>query len=149
MNTSGIVLLTVAGGIGLAVVGMALNIITIPWLKLGRQVETERGIIDRTYNADNAIYNYEWFKNRSQEIKAVHAQGANAQASLTAFEASAGPRTTWTFEDKTEHARLSAVVLGLRNHYESIVAEYNARASQVNRAIFKEDLTFFFSLQPF
>lgn len=145
----GVIALVAVGMVALSVVGMALNIITIPWLKLGRQVETERGVIDRTYNADNAIYNYEWFKNREQEINAVHKQGVNAQASLEAFEASAGERSTWTFEDKTEHARLSAVVLGLRNHYESIVAEYNARSSQVNRAIFKDDLTFFFNLEPF
>jgi len=149
MKFIGIIALFFAGIIILSVIGMALDIITIPWLKLGRQVQTERGVIDRTYNADNAIYNYEWFKNREQEIKAVHQQGVNAQATLTAFEKSAGGRAQWSFEDKSEHARLSTVVLGLRNHYESLVAEYNARSSQVNRAIFKDDLTFFFNLEPF
>lgn len=145
----GIIALVLVGMMALSVVGMALNIITIPWLKLGKQVETERGVIEKTYTAENAIYNYEWFKNRENEIKAVHTQGVNAQATLTAFEASAGARKDWTFEDKTEHARLSSVVLGLRNHYESLVAEYNSKSSQVNRAIFKDNLTFFFNLEPF
>lgn len=149
MKVVGIIALTLLGFVGLSIVGMALNIITIPWLKLGRQVQLNRDVIDKTYQADNAIYNYEWFKNRAEDIRATEKKIRNAKETVVAFEASAGARTAWTFEDKTEHARLSSVVLGLKNHYEEIVAEYNARAQQVNRAIFKDDLPLFFTLQPF
>lgn len=149
MKALGIGLLVILGFVGLSVLGMALNIITLPWLKLGAQVQTNRDIINKTYNADNVIYNYEWFKSRLQEIKAAEIQIKNSQDTLKAFESSAGPRSEWTFEDKTEHARLSSVVLGQKNHYETLVAEYNARASQANRNIFQDDLPLFFSLQPF
>lgn len=133
----------------LPVLGTAMGIITLPWLKLNTQVQTNQDIIKKTYNADNVIYNYEWFKNRAEEIKATETKIGNAKQAIGSFESSAGARTGWTFEDKTEHARLSAVYLGLQNHYEDIVAEYNARAQQANRNIFQDDLPLFFSLNPF
>lgn len=149
MKVAGVIALVLIGMVGLSVVGTALNIITIPWLKLNRQVQTERDIIEKTYNADNAIYNYEWFKNRYQDIKATETKIENAKETVDTFNQSAGPRSEWTFEDKQESARLNSVVLGLKNHYEEIVAEYNARAQQVNRNIFQDDLPLIFDLRPF
>ncbi len=61
----------------------------------------------------------------------------------------AGDRSKWTFEDKNESARLSAVYTGLKNHYEDLVTEYNARANEVDRAVFQDELPTFFSLKPF
>lgn len=152
-GTAGIVILVIVGFIGfsiaLATVGMALNIITIPWLKLGSQVQMTRDIVQKTYNADNALYNYHWFKERFEAIKATENKIKVAKEAATSFETSAGKRTDWTFEDKTEHARLASVTQGLKSHYEDIVAEYNARAKEADRAIFKDDLPLFFNLQPF
>lgn len=152
-NQKGNIALVVLGAmaliIGLSVVGTAMGIITLPWRKLNRQVETNQGIIDKTYNAENALYNYEWFKQTAQDIKATETKTIDAKAAVTSFEVAAGPRASWTFEDKTEDARLRAVAQGLQNHYTQLVADYNARASQANRAIFKDDLPLFFSLNPF
>ena len=142
----GIVLLVIVGLIGLSVVGMALNIITIPWLKLGSKVNMEREIVTKVYNADNALYNYHWFQEKGEAIKATKNKIKIAQESVASFELSAGPRVDWTFEDKTEHARLNAVAQGLKSHLEESVAEYNARAKEVDRAVFKDELPLFFSL---
>ena len=149
MKTFGIISLVFGGMIVLSVIGMALNVITIPWLKLGRQVQMERDIITKTYNADNALYNYHWFKERYEAIKATENKIKVAKESVIAFEASAGIRKDWGFEDKTEHARLSSVVQGLKSHYEDIVAEYNAKSREADRSIFKDELPTFFTLQPF
>lgn len=151
MKTSAIIGYVFAGIFGLVLLGAlgtAFNLITIPWLKFGRQIQTERGIIEKTYNADNALYNYHWFKERAEAIEATKTKIKHAEAAVEIFE-QAGPRTAWTFEDKTEHARLSSVSFGLKNHYQDIVAEYNARAKEVDRAIFKDELPLFFSLEPF
>jgi len=126
-----------------------MNIITIPWLKLNSQVQMERDIVQKTYNADNALYNYRWFKDRHEAILAAEVQIQHTIAAVNAFEVSAGARSTWTFEDKTEHARLSSVVLGLKNNYETLVAEYNSRAKQVDRAVFQDELPMFFTIKPF
>ena len=149
MKILGIGALVVTGMIGLTIVGAALNLITIPWLKFTSQVQTNRDIVERTYNADNALYNYRWFKDRAEAIKAGQKKIVLAKESLTDFEVSAGARTSWTFEDKTEHARLSAVLLGLRTNYEDLVAEYNSRAQQVDRAVFQDELPLFFSIEAY
>ena len=52
----------------------------------------------------------------------------------------AGSRADWTFEDKTEAARLAAIKQGLQSQYQDIVAEYNARSKMANRNIFKDGL---------
>lgn len=129
--------------------GSMFNLWTIPWLKFDRQVQTNRDIVTKTYNADNALYNYHWFKERLGSIKATETKIENAKASQEDFRKNAGVRTAWTFEDKTEDARLGAVVLGLKNQYEDLVNEYNARAAEADRAIFKDELPLFFSLKPY
>lgn len=149
MQVFGWIVLGIIGVVVLSAVGVALNIITIPWLKLTSQVQTNRDIVERTYNADNALYNYRWFKDRHEAILATEKKIVIAKEAITDFELSAGERSTWTFEDKTEHSRLNSVFLGLRTNYEDLVAEYNSRAKQVDRAVFQNELPLFFDLRPF
>lgn len=145
----GVVLLIILAFVGTAIIATALNIITIPWLKLNRRVDMEREIVAKTYDADNALYNYRWFKDRYEEIKATEGKIENAEQDITNFERSSGNRSTWTFEDKNEYSRLISVRTGLKNYYETIVGEYNSRAKQVDRAIFKDELPLFFTIKPF
>ncbi len=152
-NEAGNVMLIVLAVVGIflavSVVSTALGIITLPWLKLNTQIQTNRDIIQKTYNADNVIYNYEWFKQTAEDIKATEKQTADAQVAIQSFEQAAGPRDKWTFEDKTEDSRLRAVFQGLQNHYTSLVADYNAHAAEANRNIFQDNLPTFFTLKPF
>ena len=145
----GYTLLFIIGMLLLGALGSAMNLITIPWLKFDRQVQMNRDIVTKTYTADNALYNYHWFQERAQSIKATETKIQNAKDAQIAFKESAGDRKDWTFEDKSEDARLGSVVLGLKNHYEEIVAEYNARANESDRAIFSQELPLFFSIKPF
>lgn len=149
MKIFGIAVLAVFVLVILGAVGTGLNLITIPWLKFGSQVQMNRDVVTKTYSADNAIYNYHWFQERAQSIKALDISITQSQAALKDFEVSAGARSTWTFEDKTEDNRLRQVVLGQENQYNSITAEYNARAQEVDRNIFQDGLPLFFSLKPF
>lgn len=135
--------------IGLGLLGSALNLITIPWLKFDAQVQTNRDIVTKTYNADNALYNYHWFQERAAAITALDKTISQSQASLDSFETSAGVRSSWTFEDKTEDSRLRTVVLGQEAQYNSLTNEYNAHANEVDRAIFINGLPLFFSLKQY
>ena len=141
--------LAVVGIFVLGAIGTALNLITIPWLKFNSQIQTNRGIVEQTYNADNALYNYHWFKERAESIKATATKAKIAEETHKEFVASAGVRSEWTFEDKTEDARLRTVTLGLKTQYEDLVAEYNARMKQADRSIFAEELPLFFSLEAY
>ena len=144
MKTFSIVAL-VTLGIGslivLPIALVALRLVALPFRALDRGIGTAEGVIDRTLTAENAIYNYEWFKQQSQDIKAGEAKISIAMQSVDSFEQALGSdRSTWTFEDKTEWARLRSVEQGLRSHVETLIADYNARASMANRDIFRDGL---------
>lgn len=136
MKIFGIVLLAIALVVGISIVGRAIRIALLPVRAIDRSITTGEGIIDKTLTADNAIYNYEWFKQTAEDIKAIETKITNADEAVAAFEAGAGSRKDWTFEDKTEHARLSSIAQGLRSQYQDVVAQYNARAKMANRNIF-------------
>lgn len=123
-----------------------LGILELPLFRLHSQIHMNRDVIQKTYNADNAIYNYEWFKERYEAIQAIDNKIKNAEIAKQDFETSAGDRSQWTFEDKTEDARLSTVVLGLKQQREDLIAEYNARAKMANRNIFQDRLPLFINL---
>lgn len=132
--------------VGSALVASAFNLITIPWLRFDSKVNMERGIVKKTYNADNALYNAHWFQERAGSIKALEANIVTADTAVTDFETAAGPRKDWTFEDKTEDARLRAVAQGLKSERKSQIEEYNARAQEADRAIFVDGIPLFFKL---
>jgi len=97
-------------------------------------------VIEKTLDADNMIYNYEWFKQQYQNFEASNIKIDNAQKAIESFKSDMGPRKEWGYSDKQEYGRLNATLLGLKNHRESIVAEYNARSKMANRSIFKTEL---------
>lgn len=145
-----IALITIGSIIGLfalAAVGTALNLITIPWLTFNSKIQMNRDIVTKTYNADNALYNYHWFQEKAGEIKAASQNIDVTQKAVTDFELAAGARSTWTFEDKTEDARLRAVAEGNKTYYNTLVQDYNAHANEVDRSIFQDGLPLFFSLK--
>lgn len=149
----GVIVLVVVGvivlGVAGAVLASAMNLITIPWLKFDSQVQMNRDIVTKTYNADNAIYNYHWFQERATAIDALDKTIVQADAAVASFEASAGARSTWASEDRTEDSRLRSVAQGQRAQYNSLVGEYNARAKEVDRNIFQNNLPLFFNLKPY
>src|SRR3989338_6877145 len=82
----------------LSVLGWAFGIITLPF-------RSATGVVERTLNPDNIIYNYEWFKQQNEDVKAIDVKLAAAEQAQTSFEESAGPRDTWKFDDRTEWNR--------------------------------------------
>lgn len=124
--------------IGLPLVGLALGWISIPFNTAQKQLEIVNGAQNKVLNADNAIYNYEWFKQKYQDIEASKRNYKLAKANYDAYVTSLGDRSTWTFEDKTEVARLNSVTLGLQTNLEGQIGDYNARANMATRNIFED-----------
>lgn len=122
----------------LPVIFIACSIISLPFHAVSNIGSTAHGVIDKTLNADNAIYNYEWFKQQYEDIQAMERKALIAEEAVLNFESIAGERSTWTFEDKTEAARLRSVAQGLRTSAEDMIATYNARSKMANRNIFQE-----------
>lgn len=115
---------------GLVIAGSVAGILTLPF-------RAASGVAERTFNADNMIHNYEWFKRQYQDVQAIGVKIGAAEASLASFEQSAGARSTWKFEDRQEWARLNNVLLGLRGQRAQMVAEYNAKTQMANRNLFR------------
>ena len=130
----------IGGLIALTVVGGVLRVVLFPVNTATKLIDTAYSAQNKVLNADNAIYNYEWFKQKYADIEASKKQLVNARSSYSSFNVSAGARTNWTFEDKTEDARLRSVVLGLENNLQSQLADYNARASMATRNIFEDSV---------
>jgi hypothetical protein len=118
--------------------GYTLRLVLLPVRVVDKSIGTVEGVIDKTLTADNAIYNYEWFKQQVEDIKAIKAKAVVADDAVNSFEFAAGIRKDWTFEDKNEDARLRAVAQGLRSQLEDMIATYNARTKMANRNIFQD-----------
>ena len=110
----------------LGLIGFFLN----PFRQAGR-------IIDKTIDADNVILNYEWFKQRNQDVMALDAKIDGAQHVIDNFATQAGPRKDWKRDDREEYARLSSIHQGLMQQRNDLAAEYNARTQMQNRSLFK------------
>lgn len=124
--------------IGLPLLGLALGWLSIPLNTAEKQLQIVNDAQTKVLNADNAIYNYEWFKQKYQDIEASKRNYKLAKANYDSYVTSLGERSEWGFEDKTEVARLNAVVLGLQTNLEGQIGDYNARASMATRNIFED-----------
>lgn len=121
--------------------GLAIKFIFFPVHTAQNQVQLMYDASDKVLNADNAIYNYEWFKKQHGDIEASKKQLDNSRKTYASFTASLPEsRIEWSFEDKQEDARLRTVVLGIENNLEAQIAEYNARASMATRNIFEDSV---------
>lgn len=118
--------------------GLIVRTVMFPVNTAERMLDTAYDAQNQVVNADNAIYNYEWFKQQKADIDASKKQLVNARLTHELFVESAGVRTSWSFEDKTEDARLRSIVLGLENNLQAQIADYNARASMATRNIFED-----------
>jgi hypothetical protein len=99
------------------------------------------GIIEDTFDKDNIVYNYEWFKKTYEAVQALDIKIENAQAQHDGFLEGLKdvPRKDWDFTCSNEDSRLRSIVTGLKNQREDVVAEYNAKSKMANRKIFKDN----------
>ena len=122
----------------LPLIGIALGIIQLPFLKLQKKVELNAGVISKTYETEYCISNYEWFKDTFQDIQQADVQVDNTQKQVDAFTTAAPDRSKWTFEDKQQYNRLTNQLTGIQNFKADLVGQYNSRSQQLNRVACKE-----------
>lgn len=151
MKIAGLIILYFLGAVaGYFVLGYTLAILGIaalPLFHLQSKINANYGIIQKTYDPNNVIYNYEWFKSRYEAIQAIDVKIANAQQAESDYNSQLPKdRTIWSYALQTESGRLHSVVLGLQNQKQDLVAEYNARAKEANRNIFMNNLPLYIQL---
>ena len=105
------------------------------------QIDSAGNIIDDVYNPTSAVYNYEWFKQRFEDIHATEIQITNTKENMKQYRLLYGENASeWGWQTRQDYNSLNKIYLGQQNYYESIVAEYNARSKMANREIFKDKL---------
>jgi len=120
--------------------GWILKAVLLPAKTVTTQIDSAGNIIDKTYDADNAIYNYEWFKMQYEDIQATERIIRNTDNEMDAYKEMYGNASGWDWQTKQDYNSLQKKYLGQQNYYEDLVAEYNARSNMANREIFKDKL---------
>jgi hypothetical protein len=106
-------------------------------------IESGTGVIEKTINPDNVLYNYEWFKQQFEDYNALKQKIEIAEKSIQTFKEDFPPREEWNYSDKNEYSRLRIILDGLEYQKQDVVSKYNARSKMVNRTLFKDnDLPF-------
>lgn len=127
--------------IGLIVFITIISLVTraalLPFWAAHTAMNTATGVVERVADPDNVLQNYEWFKQTYRDVLAADTKILTAERERSGFVEFAGNRDKWSFEDKTEYARLGSIATGLKNHREDLKAQYNARSKMLNRNIFK------------
>ena len=132
MNKFKLVLVVIA----IIVLGLAIKIVFFPVKALHTGIDMGYDVMEQTLDADNAIYNYEWFLQTAEDIIALNKKEVRAEQSIREFKETADDSR----EDKNELARLRAIKTGISNMLDDTMAKYNARSKMANRAIFKDNL---------
>lgn len=140
MKTFGVIVASILGLAVLWGVLFALRVVLLPVHMANQALDTTYGVVDKTLNADNAIYNYEWFKQTFEDINALKNKVQISDNQIKQFVQDAGNRKDWTFEDKTEYSRLQSVKQGQMSMLEDVIATYNARSKMANRKIFENGI---------
>lgn len=120
--------------------GWMLKAVLLPVKTVTTQIDSAGNIIDKTYDAENAIYNYEWFKQQFEDIEATERIIRNTKTEMDAYKDMYGIASDWDWQTKQDYNSLQGKYLGQQNYYEDLVAEYNARSEMANRNIFKDKL---------
>ena len=136
----GLVVVIVVSIILLSVAGWGLSAALLGPKTVTTQISSAGEVIEKTYDADNAIYNYEWFKQQEADIRATEKQVRNMRDSLTEYKDMYGEPKEWDYQTRQDYNSLNTKYVGQKNYYEELVEDYNARASMANREIFQDKL---------
>lgn len=141
MTSTGKIVAYVTVGVLFAwIAGTALGFIALPFQSISKQAEVAHEIIDETMTTDNAIYNYEWFKQQFQDINVAKQNVEVTEQQIADFKTTYGNATAWDYSTKQLYSQLQTQRTGQIQYYNELVGDYNARASMANRAIFKDNL---------
>lgn len=140
MKTATIAIMIVVLLVAMIAGGWAFKALILPAKTVTTQIDSAGNIIDITYDAENAIYNYEWFKTQYEDIQATERIIGNTKVEMDAYKELYGNASGWDWQTKQDYNSLQGKYLGQQNFYEDLVAEYNARSKMANREIFKDKL---------
>lgn len=131
----GVILLFV---VVLPLLGAALGIINLPFLKLGKKVALNQGVISQTYDTQYCLSNYHWFLDTYNAIQQADTQIANFQQQIQDFKTTYGnDPTKWAFSAQQTFNEVSSELTGIQNQKADWIGQYNSRTQQLDRVACK------------
>jgi hypothetical protein len=140
IKTIGIISLIVVAFVVIGVAGWGLQAAFLGPKTVTTQISSAGDVIEKTYDADNAIYNYEWFKQQHADIQAAEKMITNTKVIRDDYKDMYGDPKEWDWQTKQNYNSINTKYMGQINNYETLVEDYNARASMANRNVFQDKL---------
>ena len=125
----------------LSAIGIAARIVLFPAAVVENSINMAYDVMSDTLTAENAIYNYEWFKQQEADIRRCIGNEAMAQEEYDTYLAALpGNAADWSRFQQQEEASLRNSLSALKRITNKAIEDYNARASMANRNIFNDNL---------
>lgn len=139
-DIKGMLVLAVAGLLVLS----AVSYVFFPSvLGFTEQREAGEDIVEDTYDAEQAVQDYRWFRQQHNDIEAQRNQIENYYDQREQFYEIHGKNPDdWSREAETRHGRINDRITGSQNMLEQMVADYNARSDDATRELFKCNLPY-------
>lgn len=123
----------------LTIIGIGVRVMFFPAHVADKAMDTAEGVVDQTLNADNALFNYENFKDLYNGAKSQKVNIDNANKQIAELKETYGEPTAWTEDIRKEHSHLKENIAGFEMQYQSLVKQYNSDSSKLNRNLFKDN----------
>lgn len=121
--------------------GILLKVVLFPAATAVRSVDVAYGVMNKTLTSENAIREYEWFKQQEADIRKCIKNEQIAESELTTFVSNLPKdRTAWGDFEKREESSLRNSLTAIRRVTNIAMEDYNAKASMANKVIFKDNL---------
>lgn len=120
------------------VVGFIGKAVLFPVHVLDKTAKTGYGIVDKTLNADNALFNYEQFHDLYQGAKQQVMNISNCKSQINNLKETYGEDASKYPKDVRNDLSFQQQTLeGYLLQYQKIVTEFNSNSQKLNRELFK------------
>ena len=121
--------------------GLAIKVVFFPLNTIEKSVDTAYEVVKETMTGENAIANYEWFKEQEAYIRQCLKNEQIAQEEYDLYmNMLPTDRADWDRQDKDEEASLRNSLFALQKLTNKAMEDYNSHSNMGNRAIFKDNL---------
>jgi len=122
----------------LGVVGFVGKAVLFPVHVLDKTAETGYGIVDKTLNADNVLFNYEQFHDLYQGAKQQAVNISNSKTQINNLKETYGEDASKYPKDVRSDLSFQQQTLeGYLLQYQKIASEFNSNSKKLNRELFK------------
>lgn len=102
---------------------LVIKLVLLPFMLAGKVIDTGEALLDKTFDADNIIHNYEWFYDVNASYRARVSQIEGHKSLLV----DAG--------DDRRHVQIE--IAAMQQTCRELAEKYNANSQKMNRSIFK------------